>query len=230
MLMKAIALSLRQLADARTFRLMLLVAILTCAIFVGLGVLGWQAMLHWLVPRFSGWIGAEEAAGIALLLTLLFGWFLFRALAMAVMGMFTDNIIESVEEDHYPQVAARAVPVSFARGLAMGLRSAARAVGWNLLAAPAYLALLVTGVGTLALAVAINAVLLGRDLELMAAARHPGLPDRPLPRRQRLLLGLVAAIAFLVPVLNLFAPVFAAALAVHMLHMPKQGMPKQETV
>lgn len=219
MLFQAIALSLRQLADARTFRLMLLVAALTCAIFAGLGVLGWQAMLHWLVPRFSGWIGAEEAAGIALLLTLLFGWFLFRAVAMAVMGLFTDGIIESVEEDHYPQVAARAVPVSFSRGLRMGLRSAARAVGWNMLAAPAYLALLVTGVGTLALAVAINMVLLGRDLELMAAARHPDLPDRPLARRQRLLLGLVASLAFLVPVLNLFAPVFAAALAVHMLHL-----------
>lgn len=221
MLMKAIALSLRQLADARTFRLMMVVALLTCAIIAGLGVLGWQALLHWLVPRFSGWVGADEAAGIALLLTLLIGWFAFRALAMAVMGLFTDGVIESVEEDHYPHVAARAVPVPFARGAAMGLRSAGRALGWNLLAAPAYLALLVTGVGTLALAVAINAVLLGRDLELMAAARHPALGTRPLASGERLKLGLVAALAFMVPVLNIFAPVFAAALAVHMLHINK---------
>ena len=106
----------------------------------------------------------------------------------------------------------------------MGLRSAMRAVGWNLLAAPAYLLLLVTGIGTLVLAVAINTVLLGRDLEIMAAARHPDLSGRPLARRQRMLLGLVAACAFMIPVLGIFAPVFAAALSVHMLHMPKQEL------
>ncbi|MEQ1687487.1 MAG: EI24 domain-containing protein [Sphingopyxis sp.] len=222
MLMKAVALSLRQLADARTFRLMMMVAALTVAIIAGLGLVGWQALLHWLVPRFSGWIGPDEAAGIAILLTLLIGWFAFRAIAMAVMGLFTDGIIESVEEDHYPELAARAVPVSFARGVTMGLRSAARALGWNMLAAPAYIALLVTGVGTLVLAVAINAVLLGRDLELMAAARHPALGPQPLARGERFKLGLVAALAFIVPVLNIFAPVFSAALAVHMLHMAKQ--------
>ncbi|MEQ1510711.1 MAG: EI24 domain-containing protein [Sphingopyxis sp.] len=222
MLLKAITLSLRQLVDARTFRLMLLVAVMTLAIFALLGLAGWQAMLHLLVPQFSGWIGPDEAAGIALILTLLFGWFLFRAVAMAVMGLFIDSIIESVEEDHYPEIMSRAVPVSFGRGLAMGLRSALRAIGWNLLAAPAYLLLIFTGIGVPILAVAINTILLGSDLELMAAARHPDLPERPLQRRHRLTLGLVSALAFLVPLLNIFAPVFVAALGVHMVQLTRQ--------
>lgn len=224
MLIQAILLSMRQLVDGRTFRLVLLVAGITLVLFSLLGVLGWQAMLRWVVPHFSGWMGADDAAGIAVVMTLILGWFLFRAVAMAVMGLFADSIIESVEEDHYPDVAARAVPVPFLRGVRMGLRSAARAIGWNLLAVPAYLVLLVTGVGTLILAMLLNAFLLGRDLEQMAAARHPDLPDRPLMRRERWILGLVSALAFALPVVNIVAPLFAAALAVHMLHWP-QGRP-----
>ena len=221
MLMTAITLSLRQLADARTFRLMVLVTALTLAIFVTIGLVIWHGLSVWLVARLGGWIGPAEAAAVAVLITLLIGWLMFRGVAMAVMGLFTDGIVESVEEDHYPDVAARAVPVGFWAGLRMGLRSALRALGWNLLALPAYVVLLVTGFGTLVLMVAVNAFVLGRDLEIMVAARHPGLGPRPLTGKQRRTLGLVAALAFVVPLFNIFAPVFGVALAVHMLHMPK---------
>jgi CysZ protein len=215
MILRAFTLSLRQLGDARTFRLVAAVAGLSLLVFALLGAALWLLLDHWVMPR---WLPAAEgfSALLAIGLTILLGWFLFRAVAMAVMGLFTDGIVESVEEDHYPAAAARATPVSFARGAAMGLRSARRAIGWNLLAAPLYLLLLVTGVGTLVLALLVNMLLLGRDLEAMVLARHPGMT--PLTTRDRNLLGLASSALFMIPVVNLLAPVLGAAMAVHMLH------------
>jgi uncharacterized protein involved in cysteine biosynthesis len=215
MVLQSFMLALRQLGDARTFRLLLLVAGLSLVIFVLLGIALWAALDHWILPR---WFAVADgfAALMALGLTVLLGWFLFRGVAMAVMGLFSDSVVESVEEDHYPAAAARAVPVGFARGARMGLWSARRALGWNLLAAPFYLLLLVTGVGTLALALVVNMLLLGRDLEDMVRARHPAMP--PLATRERHALGLVTAALFVVPAVNLLAPIVGAAMAVHMLH------------
>ena len=215
MIVKAFSLALRQLGDARTFRLVAAVAGLSLLVFALLGAGLWVVLDQWLLPR---WFPEAEgfSALVALGLTVLLGWFLFRAVAMAVMGLFTDGIVESVEEDHYPAAAARATPVSFAHGVAMGLRSARRAIGWNLVAAPLYLLLLVTGVGTLALVLLVNMAVLGRDLEAMVLARHPGMA--PLSARDRNLMGLAASILFVIPVVNLLAPVLGAAMAVHLLH------------
>lgn len=215
MILRAFTLSLQQLNDRRTFRLMALVAALTLASFMLFGVLLWFAVEQWVLPR--SFAGADGwGALIALGVTLLAGFFLFRAVSMAVMGLFSDSVVESVEEDHYPAAAVNAVPVGFAKGLRMGLRSARRAIGWNLLAAPLYLVLLVTGVGTFVLVLTVNMLLLGRDLEDMVLARHPGMV--PLAAHERNLMGLVVATLFLIPVVNLLAPVVGAAMAVHMLH------------
>ena len=215
MIVRAFTQSLRQLNDARTLRLVAAVAGLSLLAFALLGAALWVVLDRWVMPRWFAEAG-EFTALIAIGLTVLLGWFLFRAVAMAVMGLFTDGIVESVEEDQYPAAAARATPVGFGRGVAMGLRSARRAVGWNLLAAPFYLLLLVTGVGTLVLVLLVNMAVLGRDLEAMVLARHPGMA--PLSARDRNLLGLVASALFMVPVVNLLAPVLGAAMAVHMLH------------
>ena len=222
MLFRAIGLSLRQLTDRQTLVVMTKVALVTLVIILGLGVALWQALRAWLIPLARGWVGEGEAAGIAAVVTALAIWFLFRAVAMGVAGLFTDEIVASVEEDHYPALYARAVPVSFAKGLRLGLKSAGRAIGWNLLAAPFYIALLISGIGTLVLVVIVNAVILRRDLEEMVAARHPDLPEQPMSRIRRWQLGVTSAIAFVIPVANLFAPVFSAALAVHMLHLPEK--------
>ena len=48
---------------------------------------------------------------VALLLIggyVLAAFFLFRSVAVGVMGLFTDGIVASVEEEHYPEAAARA--------------------------------------------------------------------------------------------------------------------------
>lgn len=181
------------------------------------GLLGFGLWAGFHAARLHfGWGGgglAEAAAtGLAVIAT---GWLLFRTVAMLVMGLFADDVIVAVERDNYPDAAATARPVGVTRSLHFALRSLGRTLGWNLLALPAYILLLVTGIGTIGLFLAVNAYLLGRDLADMVEPRHPGLP--PIPRGSRWLLGLVSALLFLIPIVNLLAPIWSAAMAVHML-------------
>ena len=186
--------------------------LLTLLLFVALAAGLWtivHALRLWL-----GWGGggAVEATATALAM-IAAGWLLFRATAMAVMSLFADDIVEAVERADYPHVTPR--PVGWAASIRLALRSLGRTLGWNLIALPAYILLLVTGFGTVGLFLALNAYLLGRDMADLVEPRHPALA--PIGRGGRWLMGLVSALLFLVPVLNLLAPVFSAAMAVHML-------------
>ncbi|MGW8201388.1 EI24 domain-containing protein [Sphingomonas bisphenolicum] len=195
-------------------RLLFKTLVLTLFLFTGLGAGLWAAFHALRLHLGWGGGGFAEATATALLVVGA-GWLLFRAVAMAVMGLFADDIIEAVERDSYPQAALAARPVGWARSLRFALASLARTLGWNLLALPAYMLLLVTGVGTIGLFLVLNAYLLGRDMADMVEPRHPALP--PIPRSSRWLLGLVSALAFLIPLVNLLAPIWTAAMAVHML-------------
>lgn len=196
-------------------RLLVKTLLLTLMAFVMIGLGLWTGV--YAVRAYFGWGGggfAEAAAAVLGIAAL--GWLLFRATAMAIMSLFADDIIVAVERDRYPDAAARARPIGFARSLRFALASVVRTIGWNLLALPAYILLLATGVGTIGLFLTLNAYLLGRDLADMVEPRHPDLP--PMARLDRWLMGLVSALLFLVPLVNLLAPIWSAAMAVHMLH------------
>ena len=190
---------------------------LTLLIFSGLGIGLWFG-IHRLFA-WMGWTGAGGSmaqAAAATILTVAAAWLLFRTVAIAVLGLFGDQVVEAVERESYPHAAALARPVSFARGLKLALRSVVRAIGWNLVALPFYIALMVTGVGTLALLLGVNAYLLGRDLAEMVEPRHPDLP--PVSAATRMAMGFVSALMFFIPIANLLAPIWSAAMAVHILH------------
>lgn len=203
-------------------RLLIKSLALTLAIFALAALASWTA-IHAAI-RQLGWGGGglAEAAAIALVVAAL-AWLLFRTIAMAVMNLFADDIVVAVEHASYPTAAAAACPLGFGPSLRLALASAGRSVGWNLLALPLYLLLLATGVGTILLFLTLNAYLLGRDLSEMVEQRHPKLS--PMPPISRWLLGLVSTLMFLLPVINLLAPVWSAAMAVHMLHGARSKSP-----
>lgn len=208
---------LRVLAQSLALTLLIL-ALLGAALFFG---------MRWTLDHWQ-WLGATERdlADVLIVLALIaLGWLLFRAVAILVVGLFADGIVADIEGRHYPAAARRAVPVSLAASLRLGLGSAARLIGINLAALPLYVPLLFTAIGVPILAFAINAVLLGRDLEAMVLARHPGRPR--LDRMARWSLGALSAACFMVPVVNLLAPIASAAMAVHMLHL-RAGQEEEE--
>ncbi|WP_336867154.1 EI24 domain-containing protein [Sphingomonas sanguinis] len=220
-MISAFFLSLGQLGDPAIRRVLIRSLTVTFALFAAAGVALWWSVR----AALTGWLGAQAggwSTALTLVVEILALWLAFRAVAVAVVGVFADDIVAAVEARHYPQALATARPVPLARGMAMGLGSAARVIAINLLLLPLYIVLLATGVGTAAAFLLVNAWLLSRDLGDMVAARHM---DRAAMRRwrkatgpARFLLGLAAAALFVVPGLNLLAPVLGASMATHVFH------------
>lgn len=220
-MLRSFYLSVRQLDDKPIVRVFLKSLAVTLVIFAITGV-GLYYAMHWAARALFG-TGGGTLADIATLVSLLLAaWLLFRVIAIAVVGVFADEVVMAVERRHYPGALARAREVSFARSVAMGVGSAGRAVLINLALSPLYLALLLTGVGTAVAFFLVNSWLLGRDLGDMVAARH--IPKEGLPKWRRhsgfrrFLLGAAGTGMFFVPFLNLAAPVLGAAMATHLFH------------
>ena len=218
-MIRAFFLAVGQLGDPPVRRVLAASLAITLAIFAALGGALWWGIDALLAN--VAWHGA--LAGVAAtLVTVLALWLLFLAVAILVVGLFADTIVAAVERRHYPDRLASARAVPFHRGLAMGAGSAARFVGVNLLMMPVYVALLVTGVGTAAAFFVVNAWLLGRDLTDMVAARHMDAAAmrgwRAATAGRRFALGLAGTALFVVPLLNILAPVIGAAMATHLYH------------
>ncbi|WP_323798487.1 EI24 domain-containing protein [Parasphingorhabdus sp.] len=221
-MIQAFTRSLAQLTDRTILAILLKVILLTILLFILFGVAAYFGLV-WLFA-WLGWTGGGFAAATAAaLIAILTGLLLFRIVAIFVLNIFSDDIIDAVERRYYPGRAETAKPPGYAIGIKMGLASAGRALGYNILAAPLYVVLLVTGIGVPIAFFAVNGLLLGRDLQDMVAARHVVdyrnlAAEWSLPKAQRFLLGLIAALLLAIPFVNFLAPVLAAAMATHLVH------------
>lgn len=222
-MIQAIIMAFQSLADRRVQRLLIRVILLTLLAFLILGFAMW-----WVTSWGMGWIGLDRigvdaanasvfGAFLAFATMILSTLLLFRIVAVSITWIFADDIIDAVEDRHYPKQAMTGKRPGLANGAGMALRSIARVIGYNLLALPVYLLLLFTGVGTAIAFLLVNALLLGRDLEDMLVARH-GKEHGAMRKLPRLLLGLAGTAGMLVPFFNLIVPVLATATAVHMAH------------
>lgn len=221
-MLRALFLSIGQLGDPAFLKVLAKSLAVTVLLFI---MVGFAA--YWLLIWLFDWFGWGEGGGLvaaasAAIIAGLSFWLLFRAVAMGVISIFTDEIVDAVERKHYPEKAEVAQTAGYADQIRVGLASAGRAIGWNLLVAPLYIVLLVTGVGTIALFLALNTILLARDLGELIAIRHVPRDRwrdwRSETRGKRMQIGLVAAGLFVIPVVNLLAPILSAAMAAHMLH------------
>lgn len=195
----------------------------TLLLFAGLGV----GLYAGLVAVFrseavaailpEGYAGAAQAMA-AVVVGLAAFWFLFRVAALWVLQFFADGIVAAVEARHYPALADRARPLALRREVRVAMRGLGRTIGYNLLALPLAGALAFTAIGPAAVFLAVNAMLLGRELTDMAWLRHCRDEEmaNPVPRGERLLLGGVMAGLMLVPLASLFAPVIGAAAGAHL--------------
>ena len=228
-MIKAFSLALAQLGDRNILKLLAKTIVLTLVIFALFGALLWFG-INWGIAQ-SGWNSefdtVDYLAGIvAAVLAFFAGWLWFRVVAIAVLQVFGDEIVMAVERKYYAHAADHAQPVGFRRGLMMGLKSLGRALLLNLVALPLYIALLFTAVGLPIAFLIVNALLLGRDLQEMVVARHSmdlKDPRWALPFATRFGLGFVAAGLFLIPFVNLLAPIIGASMAAHLVHARQSG-------
>ncbi|HQS13340.1 MAG: hypothetical protein B7Y62_08020 [Sphingomonadales bacterium 35-56-22] len=221
-MIQALQLSFQSLSDRRVAMLLIKVVLCTFASFILLGVGMWFA-LDWLFAWLNIQNGEYLSAFLSLAIIPISAFLLFRVVAIAITWIFADDIIDAVEDRYYPQKAAFGKRPGFGAGVHMAVRSIARVIGYNLLALPLYILLLVTGVGTAIAFMLINALLLGKDLEDMLIARH-GASQGSIQKLPRLLLGFIGTVGMLIPLFNLLVPVLATAMAVHMVHSESRAI------
>ena len=187
-------------------------------------ILLWGAFLSHLfglkIGKWAGNAGGVATYASAAVLALAAGWLLWRVVALAVLQFFADEVVQAIEARDYPAMAARARKLGWREELARGLGGAGRALAFNLIALPFALLLLITGVGAPLVFIAVNAVLLGRELQDMVWLRHRPSPTSPAPLSaiERLALGGVTSLLLTVPIANFAAPFLGAACAVHLIH------------
>jgi uncharacterized protein involved in cysteine biosynthesis len=224
----ALILSLAQLWDAPIRRVLLRALLLTLALFALFAWGVFVAVGHIETTGWPGWLQRFWAAGAgdaaAVLLSALLTWLGFTSIATAVMAIWQDEIIVAVESRYYP--AAKGHALGLGVELAMGGRAALRVALINIALLPAYLLLLVTGVGPLILFVIANGWALGREYLEAVAARHLSLGEsRNWPRRNRWDswgIGIFTAGLFALPVANLVAPIVGAMMATHIFHRERE--------
>lgn len=222
---RALALSFSQLGDPAILKVLGKSLLITLAIFLLLGwglSFGFEAALEW--------AGLEEGSDagtlLAVLATLIGAWLLFRFVALFVLQFFAEEVVRAVEARHYPEAASAARSLAFHEEMRNGVRSTMRALLVNLVALPFAILLLVTGIGTALLFWAVNAFLLGRELQDMVWLRHrrDTAEIAPLGQGRRFLLGGAVAALLMVPFLNLLAPVLGAASATHLVHRRRAAL------
>lgn len=211
----AIVKAFGQLGDRAVIAVLVKSIAVTLVLFAGLGA-GLYAALAATAERLgqsAGWGGV-----LALLLLPIAVWLLFRVVAVAVLQFFADEVVAAVEARHYPALAAQAQPLALRREIAVATRGLMRALGYNLLALPVAGMLVLTGIGPTLVFLAVNAVLLGRELTDMAWVRHARGDEgaNPVAPSERLLLGAASAGIMLVPVVGLLGPVVGAAAGTHL--------------
>jgi CysZ protein len=137
-------------------------------------------------------------------------------------SLLLDQVAAKIEARDYPDMTAR--PASFAVTLKAGLKLAALVIGINLVLLPFDFGL--PGLGEL-LSLAANGWLLGREYFELAALRHMDAGEADLLRRTNggaiWGAGTLIALASMIPAVNLVAPLFGAALMVHLFHRVAAG-------
>jgi len=235
-MLRTLALAVAQLSDRRFLRVFFAATGLALVLFgllfwganTGLSSISTTGWPNWLARI---WVWLDNALAVLGLIAAL--WFLFPAVATGIMALFLDSVVDAVEDRHYPAARAPRAP-SLAENAWLGIRSFLRLVGYNLLALPLYIFLLFTAIGPFILFMAINSALLGRDMIEMVTIRHLDAKAREEFRTKNgwliLRVGLVTALLFLVPIVNLFAPLMGAAMATHAFHSARGDRPLPETL
>jgi len=150
------------------------------------------------------------------LAVLAIAWLIFPGVATTILSLFLDPVLTRLERKHYP-----ALPPSFGmplrQAIISGLRLLGLTIALNLLALPIYL--LIPAIN-LFLFYLLNGYLLGREyFDLVALRRLDGVAAGALWRERRgrwLLAGTAIAALLSLPVVNLAAPLVAAALMLHL--------------
>lgn len=189
---------------------------LTVLLFFGIW-LGLQMLAtSYLFPYIEGWTWITTLVAWFLGVGVILGaGFLLAPTSALFAGLFLDEVAEHIEENHYPQhKKGKALPLG--DSITLALKFVFLVIGVNL---AALFLFLVFGLGVIVFFVA-NGYLLGREYFQFAAMRYTSEKKAHELRRQHwgtvFMGGMLIAGLMAIPFLNIFTPVFAAGMMVHL--------------
>ena len=189
--------------------------LLTILLFAGALALTEYGLAH-LPVLGHAWVN-RVLEWLAPLLFIFGGVIVGPPVAALFASLFLDQVAARIEARDYPGEPARGA--SFSVTLRAGLKLAVLIIGVNLILLPFDIGL--PGLGEL-FSLAANGWLLGREFFELAALRHVSLEDAARVRRGNAgviwLAGILIALASMIPIFNLVAPLLGTALMVHLFH------------
>lgn len=215
--------ALRNLIDGHLTGTLLRALALTLLLFAGLLAAGEWAL--GVLPMLGApWVN-RALEWLLPLLTLMALVLAGGPVAALFAGLFLDGLAGRIEARDYPgDPPATGLP--FRAGLAAGLKLAGAVLCADLVLLP--FGLVLPGIAQLA-TLLVNGWLLGREYFELVALRHVGVGDaRALRRRFAApvtLAGLLLALAAMIPLINLVAPLFGTALMVHLFRRTRKAAP-----
>ena len=217
----------RQLGDPPVKRVIWRVGLWTAAIYLLVGFVLWSVIAGFDPTMSFAFIPFLWLKGLLVWITgIVFGvlgvfvffavfWLLFAVIVQLVAGFYLEDIVAAVEARHYPDLPPARGQTAGAAAL-NATRYFAMLVFLNLLAMPLYLIPLF---GVLVFYL-VNGYLMGREyFELVALRRIDGSAAKTLRQAHRGQVfgaGLLTTVLFSLPVVNLVAPIIAAAAMVHL--------------
>jgi uncharacterized protein involved in cysteine biosynthesis len=190
----------------------------TLLVFAGFACLAWWLIggLDWLQ---QGWFAKTRwdewlLGGLGSILLIVIGWFTFPLIVTAMTGAFLEPLADRIERRYYPSAPIpRRVPIG--EQIHSSVRVLIRGIGWNLLALPVYF----IPVLNVVVYVILNSFLLSREYFQVVAVRHVSLAEAKVlyraHRKEMLRGGLTLSILFVIPGINLCAPLLATTWMVH---------------
>ena len=140
---------------------------------------------------------------IVVVFLFLLGFFFFGSLQAAFLGLYIDDVIDAVQDKHYPSTSLRPAP-----NLITSLRISTRLVGLsflvNFLAAPLFLLGWFFPPLGMAIQVIVNGFLLGKEYKTVLRERLS--EEKYNPTQSFTMHGAIGTALFMIPGLNFFAP------------------------
>jgi uncharacterized protein involved in cysteine biosynthesis len=216
--------ALGQLGDRRFRRVVFLGALLALALLfavyaVFLQLVWWLAPDSMDLPVIGPVTGVETLLGWAsLVFMIVLSVFLMVPVASAFTGLFLEDVVDAVEDRHYP-----GLPPATAQGWTEAMLQSVNFLGLVIAVnAVALVVYLFAGPAAPLVFWSVNGFLLGREYFTMVAQRRMAKAEVALMRRRnrgRLwLAGTLMAAPLSIPVVNLLVPVLGVATFVHIFH------------
>ena len=166
----------------------------------------------WALTKITGVFGSTIIFAIT--------WFLFPSVLSIIITFFLENVIQAIEEKHYPNLSPtrKQRPMEIFR---ITLKFTVLSISFNILVIPVYMIFFFLGPINLIIFYILNGYLLGREyFELVAYRRFTPIIGKYVYQkiyRKIFWTGITSAFLMTIPIVNMITPIISAAAMVHVL-------------